>query len=325
MALNRTNITPIDDDGSDTYGTVFDAAWWEDVYDEIDAAIVGTKLDDFATPDDNTDLNVSTSRHGLTPKITGSDGHVLTKSGTAAVWSAPAGGGTPTEQTTTVTGNQDNFSLSASFTVLRCTGAAPVFRGFTIGGSAPTAGARVIIQCLGSTSAKVAHQDANSTAANRIICPSTNGQIVGVDGCIHLVYDGTTSRWRQSYVDPGAWLDYTSTSTITGWSSFTSGRKFIFYRQMGKRIDVAWHLEGTSNSTLTKFTLPFTSANIGTAFNFAGVASLHYDNGSYPATTGVVSCVNNTNVVDCFMSYAGAAWTASGTKIAEGQIVVEIT
>lgn len=46
------------------------------------------KLDDLATPDDNTDLNVSTSRHGLTPKITGSDGDVLTKSGAAAVWSA---------------------------------------------------------------------------------------------------------------------------------------------------------------------------------------------------------------------------------------------
>ncbi|OGO03989.1 MAG: hypothetical protein A2Y91_03420 [Chloroflexi bacterium RBG_13_54_8] len=32
------------------------------------ADIVATKLDDFATPDDNTDLDVSTTRHGLAPK-----------------------------------------------------------------------------------------------------------------------------------------------------------------------------------------------------------------------------------------------------------------
>jgi hypothetical protein len=97
MALDRTGITPIDDDGTRTTGTVFDAAWWDAVYDEIDDAlatdIAATKLDDLAAPDDNTDLNVSTSAHGLTPKITGSDGDVLTKSGTAAVWAAPSGGG----------------------------------------------------------------------------------------------------------------------------------------------------------------------------------------------------------------------------------------
>lgn len=51
------------------------------------------KLDDLATPDDNTDLNVSTSRHGLTPKISGSDGDVLTKSGAAAVWATASGSG----------------------------------------------------------------------------------------------------------------------------------------------------------------------------------------------------------------------------------------
>jgi hypothetical protein len=53
------------------------------------------KLDDLATPDDNTDLDVSTSRHGLVPKISGSDDYVLTKSGSSAVWAAPTGGGSP--------------------------------------------------------------------------------------------------------------------------------------------------------------------------------------------------------------------------------------
>lgn len=41
---------------------------------------------------DVTTNNVSTSKHGFVPKISGSDGDVLTKSGAAAVWSTPAGG-----------------------------------------------------------------------------------------------------------------------------------------------------------------------------------------------------------------------------------------
>lgn len=48
------------------------------------------KLDDLATPDDNTDLNVSTSRHGLTPKLPNDSTKYL--DGTGA-WSVPAGGG----------------------------------------------------------------------------------------------------------------------------------------------------------------------------------------------------------------------------------------
>jgi hypothetical protein len=57
MALDRTSITPTDDDGSETTGTVFDAAWWEAVYDEIDAAIAPrvTSITSSATPTIDTD------------------------------------------------------------------------------------------------------------------------------------------------------------------------------------------------------------------------------------------------------------------------------
>jgi len=48
-----------------------------------------TKLDDLATPDDNTDLDFSTSVHGLVPKGT-NVGDFLKDDGT---WAAPAGGG----------------------------------------------------------------------------------------------------------------------------------------------------------------------------------------------------------------------------------------
>lgn len=47
------------------------------------------KLDDLASPDDNTDLDASTSRHGLMPKFPGGS-NFLRSDGT---WSTPAGGG----------------------------------------------------------------------------------------------------------------------------------------------------------------------------------------------------------------------------------------
>lgn len=48
-----------------------------------------TKLDDLAAPDDNTDLNASTTRHGLFPKLPGGSTNFWREDGT---WQAPGGG-----------------------------------------------------------------------------------------------------------------------------------------------------------------------------------------------------------------------------------------
>lgn len=47
MALDRSNITPVDDDGSGTTGTVLDAAFFDAIYDAIDAyaALLGPSED----------------------------------------------------------------------------------------------------------------------------------------------------------------------------------------------------------------------------------------------------------------------------------------
>jgi len=74
---------------SDTTGT---GAELETLTDGSTTALhvhAARKLDDLATPDDNTDLNVSTTRHGLVPKIT-STSNFLKGDGT---WAA-AGGNT---------------------------------------------------------------------------------------------------------------------------------------------------------------------------------------------------------------------------------------
>jgi hypothetical protein len=132
----------------------------------------------------------------------GTAGQILTAvgGGTISDWATPAG---YVEQSTSSTGAQHNVSLSSRRTYLRCTGTAPEFSGFTVGGAAPAAGDTVIVDCLGTTT-KVFHESSSSTAANRIICPSSNGQIVGASGRMLLVYDATTSRWRESLIDTGA-------------------------------------------------------------------------------------------------------------------------
>jgi hypothetical protein len=44
MALDRDDITVVDDDGTETTGTVFDAAFFEALYDAIDTAIIGPNV-----------------------------------------------------------------------------------------------------------------------------------------------------------------------------------------------------------------------------------------------------------------------------------------
>lgn len=62
------------------------------IYDPRDAggnalALTTRKLDDFGTPDDNTDLNATTSYHGLLPKLGGGTTNYLRADGT---WAAPS-------------------------------------------------------------------------------------------------------------------------------------------------------------------------------------------------------------------------------------------
>jgi hypothetical protein len=147
------------------------------------------------------------------------------------------------EQTTSNTGTQNNFDLNGPHTVLRCTGAAPVFTGFTVNGAAPYAGCMVLIECLGTT-AKVAHQDTNSTAANRVIAPSTAGQIVGANGTMLCVYDDTTDRWREYLIAYGTPIDvafsagnFTANGSMT-WTVAAGDQAAFSYFQDGNILTI---------------------------------------------------------------------------------------
>lgn len=183
---------------------------------------------------------------------------------------------TATEQATSATGTQNNFDLNAANATLYCTGAAPVFTGFTVGGAAPATGARVVLVNAGSGTVRVAKEDSGSTAAHRITSPSARGQIVGVNGSITLVYLGVPSRWDVVVVEPGAPItipytagDFTATGSMT-WTVDSGDVQALRYLQQGNQLTltllIAASTTGGTASNGLFFLLPnsFTVATQGT-------------------------------------------------------------
>jgi hypothetical protein len=115
-------------------------------------------------------------------------------------------------QTTTSTGTQNNFSLTANCAVLRCNNASEL----TITGmSAGQDGQRLIVVSIGAGHVKFSHQAAGSTAANRLINTATSGPtpIAAGKGAATYVYDATTARWRLAQHFQGAPIAVPYTST----------------------------------------------------------------------------------------------------------------
>lgn len=175
------------------------------------------------------------------------------------------------EQTYASTGTQNDVAPSAGAAVIiRCTGAAPVITGFTGGAQ----GRRLLLICLGTT-LKVSDQT-GSTAANQIICQTTAGLIVGLNGFIELVYDTTTSRWRAATIDPGEPIAWTP--SLGGSATYTAreGR----YTQHGKTVTLVGSITvnaiGTG-STTTISGVPIAEGGAATAAVavglFASIAS----------------------------------------------------
>ena len=241
------------------------------------------------------------------------------------------GGCTPREQTTTATGAQNNFNLSYRHTYLRCTGAAPIFSGFTVAGAAPQQGDTVFIACVGTT-AKVTHQDTGSTAANRIITPSTAGQIVGADGVIVLSYDATTARWRMVSVEPGDPIDvtfaagnYTGDASMT-WTVASSDSEVFRYQQRGRtvRVEVMVFTStvGGTPSTTLRVAMPggFTPS-VNATSRSAFVAAYISDNG----TEGIGRTNFSATNIE-FVKVPSANWAAATdtTRVAfNGDVTVD--
>ena len=113
------------------------------------------------------------------------------------------------------------------------------------------------------------------------------------------------------------WTDYSSTSTITGWASYTT--KNIHYKKVGKLVFVEFQLIGTGHASITtaSFTLPYTSVSTN-----ASSVVVRANNGSgYVA--GLAGISGSTSQVNMYPTPAGGSWATGAAKGLEGQFWYE--
>lgn len=116
--------------------------------------------------------------------------------------------------------------------------------------------------------------------------------------------------------DNTAWVDYTATSTIVGWSSFTT--QYIGYAIIGKTAFLTFVLSGTSNSTATTFTIPSAITPL-TAFGSSVENAVRVvNNGS--GAIGAIRLSGNSLTITGLSSASSSTWTGSGTKQFSGSI-----
>jgi len=108
------------------------------------------------------------------------------------------------------------------------------------------------------------------------------------------------------------WTDYSGTSTIIGWSSFTF--KNLSYKKVGKLMFVTFRLVGTSNSTSTSFTLPYSAANP----LFTNLCRAQDNSGAY--AVGIIGMVGGSSVATAYPTVAGGSWTVGNQKVIEGTL-----
>ncbi len=133
-----------------------------------------------------------------------------------------------------------------------------------------------------------------------------------------LVYESSSQLWKNKNIltatGLGDLIDYSTTSTVVGWSSFTN--KQIYYRKIGKQIFCNFLLAGTSNSTDVTFTLP-DSNNANVTAQTLSVQIVN--NGAISNTPGRVITNLSSNVVTVNRDRSQTAFTNTGTKTVSGQ------
>ena len=121
-------------------------------------------------------------------------------------------------------------------------------------------------------------------------------------------------------ITDNSWVDYSATSTIVGWTSFTT--KKLQYKIVGANtMIVMFQLEGTSNAATTTFTLPNNASSWGTQYflyqatNTSGLAAaIAFIN----ASSNVVTFSININTTGT------GSWSTTGAKNIRGQFIVNI-
>lgn len=113
------------------------------------------------------------------------------------------------------------------------------------------------------------------------------------------------------------YIDYTSLSTIIGFSSYTY--KSIQCYRIGQMLHVIYYLYGQSNSGTTSITIPY--ASIPATHNYSQSTGQAIDNGG-SVMVGYSQNAPNSNVISFYSTIGAGGWTASGIKFVSGELLV---
>jgi hypothetical protein len=153
------------------------------------------------------------------------------------------------KQTHSTTGNQNNVTLNDACGIFVYDAASSaMFTGLTNG----RAGRTVRVRVKGAGYLWLRDQNASSTAANRFLCASTNGQYIGKGGSALLTYDELASLWVVHILNPGEPItptfaagDYTASGAAV-WTVAGGNIGHCTFQQWGKVLRVSMTLNSTS-------------------------------------------------------------------------------
>jgi len=222
---------------------------------------------------------------------------------------------TPTEFTTTTTGNIDDLNFSNADIIRMNNATVSTIRGLVAG----TAGQVVTIVSIGAGEVDFAHQNTNSAVANRLINYVTSGVTplaAGVGTAIYQ-YDGTTARWRLVAHQQGAAIavpysagDYTASASMT-WTVEAGDVATNAFFLNGRQLTVIYFISTTTVGGVLDSQLRIAIPNGYTIATSQLTPSQSIDNGT--ALTGLLSAntaVSTTKIL-VFRDFAGANWVAA--------------
>jgi hypothetical protein len=227
------------------------------------------------------------------------------------------------EATTTLTGTQNDVNFS-SVTTLRLNNASDLtITGFAAG----VPGQRLILVSVGAGNVYLAHQNAGSTAINRLVNFVTSGNtpIAAGAGTATFVYDGTTSRWRLVNHSMGAWLtvpytagDYTGNGAMT--VTVTAGQRSIYkYFLNGRTLSVSLGLNGFSVAGVVNNLVQVLIPNGYTVATQVEACCRIGNNAALGTTTGLIVTVpssSTTKILIATTLLTTTNWAASVTNSA---------
>lgn len=188
---------------------------------------------------------------------------------------------------------------------------------FTGGNFGTLTGAVVTFTNLAAAPVAGAWRWIRSNAAHVL---TSNANIL-VHGGTQTIADGTLMLWHAIttttfevwiWVEETGLTDYSATSTIVGWSSFTT--KEISTKKIGTNVFVQFRIAGTSNSAAATFTLPYTNGPLLSGGSCDGLDS------TSTIVPAMVQIAASSATITAYPSILAGSWTASGTKVIYGQL-----